>query len=112
MVQLSKTRLIAKLSAAQLKKKRDFFKKNRFVRFSDILDPEFKKYILKSLHEGEFVTVHPPRVGMELQMKENVMDHALLFVQNDPELFKILHKITGCGLLRSYTGRLYRFAAA
>lgn len=109
---MSKSRLIAKLTDAQRKKSRHFFKKHSYLRLPDFFDPEHKNYVRKKLRKAKFFVVDPPRVGRELQMEENPMDHALLFAHNDPELFDLLDQITGCGPLRSYTGRPYRFIPA
>ncbi len=50
-------------------------------------------------------------VGSELRLADNPVAGVLLVLMNDPVLFRLIRRVTGCGPIGSFTGRVYRMAA-
>ena len=109
MIQIARSKVLPVSSSRHLKRLREHFERNHFVRVPGILEPELLEYARREITRGQFFKVTYQKVGTELCMKENTLDWMFLFILNDPHLFEVAEKIMGSGPIRSFIGRLYRF---
>ena len=108
-IQIARSKISSALPLQRLKRLREHFDRCHYVRVPGILEPRLLEYARRELKDAPFFKVTYETVGTELCMRENTLDGMFLFLLNDPYLFDLAEKITGCGRIRSFVGRMYRF---
>ena len=74
----------------------------------NFLHPDVVSLLLPMIHTATFRPKHHDHVGSELQMESNLALHLLSFLTNDLKLFDLVQKITSCGPVGCFQGRVYK----
>ena len=105
MLQITRSRVVFSSSDADVERARADFDRQDWIRLPAILDRELWNVIQRQLaavtFEEKTASIYPAL---------NVSDGALLLVLNNTQLFKIIERITGCGRIGCFRGRIYRIA--
>ena len=102
MLQITKSGVVFTGSDADLERARADFQRQDWVSLPAILHPELLSMIQQQLAAGDVTT-------KSIYPEPNVSDGALLLLLNNPQLFKIIEQIIGCGHIGCFRGRIYRF---
>jgi len=98
--------------AAEVAALRTRFRERHAVRLPGFLEPTFLAKLQSRLHAATFVPKSHDGIGHELVCWDSPAADALLFVLNDPGLFRLVTELTGVGPIGCFIGRIYRMTAA
>jgi hypothetical protein len=91
--------------------RREFDRRNCFL-LENFLHPDVVSLLLPMIRTATFLpTTHDDDVGSELQMEPNLALHLLSFLTNDLKLFDLVQKITSCGPVGCFQGRVYKLTS-
>jgi hypothetical protein len=102
MLQITKSGVVFTGSDANLERARADFQRQDWVSLPAILNPELLSMIQQQLAASDITT-------KSIYPEPNVSDGALLLLLNNPQLFKFIEQIIGCGHIGCFRGRIYRF---
>lgn len=112
MIQLTRTRLRCDIDDRALARLADGFASAHLLCLPAFLDDDLRAMVDQRLDTAEFRM----RVEEGMEIEETIIDPALagLFtlVLNDPRLFVLVDRLTGCGPVGCFTGRAYRRRAS
>lgn len=108
MMQLTRWGTACTASAGDLERLRGQFDRDRCIRLHSILEPGLLRAIARQIDTATFSRQAYKGLGTELCMEENPAEQTLVFLANDPQLFRLIRQITGCGPIGCFTGRVYR----
>lgn len=106
MLRITKSGTVFSGSDADVERARADFERQHWVRLPAILDRELLAVLHNQLGFGNF-----EEKTASIYAEVNVSDSALLLLVNNPQLFKVVEQITGCGHIGCFRGRIYRFLA-
>jgi hypothetical protein len=104
----TRTGLVVTASDAELQALRDRFAREHILRLSGFLDAAHVELIDRYIDEVGFLPRVHEGIGTELCLPEGRAVRLLFFLVNDPALFAVIERITGCSSIGCFTGRLYR----
>lgn len=107
-VQIARSRTVASGSPEDLERLREQFQRQHCVRLPALLEPELLRLIKRGIDHAEFSQARYEGVGVDSCMSENTTSGLLYFLANDRGLFEVVQRITGCGRIGCFTGRVYR----
>ncbi len=81
---------------------------NHGVKLVGFLGAELCALAATCLASATFSPKSYDHVGAELTMDDNVLSRALTFVLNDRALFAVIERLSGCGRIGDFKGRVYR----
>lgn len=90
---------------------REHYLANDYVRLPGFCHPDFLREIQAELRTAPFIPKVHRGIGEELVCWESKNGDRLTFVMNDPKLFAWIDRITACGQIGCFLGRIYRMAA-
>jgi hypothetical protein len=108
MIHLTHAGLVCSASEADLSRLRAEFDREHSFVLPALLDPALLRRTLSELETATFEEQVDEGIGRELRMTENLASHLLRFLVNDPDFFVVVERITGCGRIGNFTGRVYR----
>jgi len=94
-------------SGTALESLRSELERNHCVRLPGLLDRGLLDRVRREIEAGEFAR-RDVELKTELLMKPGRAFALLAFLVNDPDLFEVVRRISGCERIRSFTGRVYR----
>jgi hypothetical protein len=95
---------------AQLRSARDYFDRHNYLQIPGFLDPAMLRIARRFLRGAAFKTGQYG-VGRDLKLYDDPLASVFLVLLNDPKLFRLIRRITGCGPVGCFAGRLYRMVA-
>lgn len=110
-LQISQSRTVFCGGPGYLERRRLEFERQHCVLLPQLLEPALLQFLQRELANAEFYeTVHrdttPPAV--DLCMKHNRAAALLCLLMNDPVLFDLVERITGCERIGYFEGSVYR----
>jgi hypothetical protein len=110
-IQIRKSGVLARGLDQRLEDLRKQFDRKHYVRFREFLEPALVSFLQTEIQRGEFYErIHPGiKSNKELCLKQNRAYGALLLFMNDEELFRVIQRVTRCGPIGCFEGRVYRF---
>jgi hypothetical protein len=102
MLQITRSGVVFTGSDADIERARADFQRQDWVSLPAILNPELLSMIQQQLAASGVTT-------KSIYPEPNVSDGALLLLLNNPQLFKSIEQIIGCGHIGCFRGRIYRF---
>ncbi|HUN59078.1 MAG TPA: PqqD family peptide modification chaperone [Candidatus Binataceae bacterium] len=87
---------------------RTSFKLENHLRIPGFIEPELLEVMRKYLRRARFEESEYGTVGRDLALWDSPVAGALHLLMNDPALLDFARRISGCGPIGSFTGRLYR----
>ncbi|MGH7924990.1 MAG: PqqD family peptide modification chaperone [Candidatus Binatus sp.] len=110
LVSLTRLGISSNAAPAQLRSAREHFQEHDYLRLPGFIEPGFfrviQRYLLGATWEKRFWNV-----GHDLTLTNNPLSDVVHVLLNDPKLFRMLGRATGCGPIRCFKGRLYRMVA-
>ncbi|HTT77904.1 MAG TPA: PqqD family peptide modification chaperone [Candidatus Binataceae bacterium] len=103
--------IVNSANADDLRHIRSTFKRENYLRIPAFIEPRLLAVILKYLQRAHFEQSEYGEVGRELALWNSPVVGALHLLMNDPALLEFVRRISGCGPVGSFTGRLYRMIA-
>jgi hypothetical protein len=95
----------------QVASHRVHFARHGWTRLANFLDGALVQEIATALDDAAFQPDEHKDIGRDERMENRAIDGLLHFAVNDPRLFKLVERITGCSAIGSFRGRVYRLAA-
>src|SRR4051812_47425723 len=86
---------------------RDFTERH-CAKLTGFLDPLVLAEVRQQIDRGRFREYARDSVPAEVRLDEGVATGLLHFLTNDPRLFLLVERISGCSGIRSFAGRVYR----
>ena len=87
------------------------FKRANHLRIPGFIEPGLFEVMRKYLQKAQFEESEYGAVGRDLALWNSPVAGALHLLMNDPALLKCVRRLSGCGPVGSFTGRLYRMIA-
>jgi hypothetical protein len=100
--------LVSPESDRDLGEMRDEFDRNHCIRFEGLFSDALLAQIHDYIDSDEFSFREHDGIGTELCIEQGKSPAFLMFVTNDPAFFELVRKITGCGQIGFFNGRVYR----
>jgi hypothetical protein len=108
MIQITRAGTIAAGSQESEQALRAEFDEKHCVRICQFLEPGLLELVQRGLEHAEFYDRAHGDIGLELCMADNHLSGLLHFLTSSPPLFEAIERITGCGRIGSFEGRVYR----
>jgi len=96
---------------SELRRARYAFKRDNHVRIARFIEPALLGTMHKHLRRAHFEESEYAAVGRDLAVWDSPVDGALHLLMNDPSLLRFVSSLTGCPVIGSFIGRLYRMIA-
>lgn len=100
----------ADATPAQLRTAREHFERHNYLRMPGFIEPGFFRVIQRYLRGATFEE-RDWHAGHDLTLINNPLTDVFYVMLNDPKLFRLLARTTGCAPIRCFRGRLYRMTA-
>jgi hypothetical protein len=107
-ITLRRNGLVVSASDAELLSLRDQFDREHIIRLPGLLDAEHLAVTNAYIDEVGFLPRVHDGIGTELCLPDGRAVRLLFFLVNDPALFALIQRITGCRTIGCFTGRMYR----
>jgi hypothetical protein len=108
-VQLGSRDTVVRATAAELDELQARFALQDYVRLPQLLAPDLLERVLHSIEEGVFEDNRHKDIALELRLSaDNRAAVMLQFVANSPKFFQVVSRITECGPIGSFMGRVNR----
>jgi hypothetical protein len=109
-ITLTRHGLVMTASDAELLALREQFDREHTIRLPRLLDGAHLALINRYIDEVGFMPRVHDGIGTELCLPDGRAARLLYFLVNDPAVFRQIERITGCGTIGCFTGRVYRMA--
>jgi len=108
MVQFTRAGLAAGEAPADLEQLRREFGDRHCIRLRRLLAGDLLALVRREVAQAAFVDRAHGTIGLEGAMQFNAAFTLLSFVSNDPRFFGFVERVTGCGRIAAFVGRVYR----
>lgn len=93
---------------AELDRLARHFRRYDFVRLPGFFSPALVAQARKGMEDQNFYRCAHKDIATELCLRPNALFRLLHFISNDKRLFGLIQKMTACGPIGCFTGRIYR----
>jgi hypothetical protein len=107
-IQISNRHTVRTASDQAFADARTLFAREGYLRLAAVIEPDFLRVITDALDRSEFYTRIHEGIGSELCASPSPLTGALELAFNDPVLFRFIDRLTGCGAIGCFEGRVYR----
>jgi predicted 2-oxoglutarate/Fe(II)-dependent dioxygenase YbiX len=110
-IQLTKSGIVFSEGENDLKKLREDYDKNHWIKLPNFLTNEILQFVRGRIEQSEFQEKCYADLGFdsrEQRLNDEMTVSMLEFLLNDTKLFKLIEKITGCPQIGCFAGRVYR----
>ena len=107
LIQITKSQTVFNSNESDGRIKKEFYEKH-CVRLPAFLENDLLREIQEQIGAAQFYNRLDKGIALESCMKKNSVFNFLHFLLNDESLFQWIQKITGCGAIGCFGGRLYR----
>jgi 2OG-Fe(II) oxygenase superfamily len=111
MIQLTRTGVVFSGSEDDLDKLRSEFDRNHYLILPKLFESELLQVVLKRIESAKFISFEHKGIGLEFCMEDQPTIALLTFVANVPAFHRLIERITGCGRIGEYSGRVYRMTS-
>jgi hypothetical protein len=111
MIQLTRTGVVFSGSESDLNQLRSDFDRDNHLILPRLFECELLQIVLKRIESSKFVPFEHKGIGLEFCMEDHPTISLLNFVANIPAFHRLIERITGCGSIGEYTGRVYRMTS-
>ena len=112
MIRVGETATSRTADGAEVARLAALFRERHAVKLPGFLEPGFLAKLQSQLRAATFTPKSHDGIGHELVCWDSPAADALLFVLNDPRLFRLIGELTGIGPIGCFIGRIYRMTAA
>jgi len=110
LARLTKFGISSVATPSQLRSAREHFEQHNYLRLPGFIEPGLLRVIQHYLVPGDFEKKEHD-VGRELRLSNSPVASVFHILMNDPKLFRLIRKVTGCGPLGCVSGRVYQMVA-
>ncbi|MBN4059034.1 2OG-Fe(II) oxygenase [Endomicrobium sp. AH-315-J14] len=96
--------------AAPVDQLNEHFASHHWLRLPKLIAPDLEARLRTELGEANFGTRVHKGVGLEDCLSNGKLTDMLAFLFNDPRLFEIVERLTGCDSIGNFDGRVYKAA--
>jgi len=107
-VQITRGGTIVDATDSELASVRAEFDRAHCVVLRQLVEPGLLKTLQQAIADANFFEKTNVNIGDELRVRSGAVASAFEFLTNDPALFAFVRRISGCGVIGSYRGRVYR----
>jgi hypothetical protein len=100
--------IVINADAATMRRLRAKFHRENYLRIAGFIEPDLLAEMRKSLRTARFEEREYGGVGSDMVAWNSSVAGAMHLLMNDPRLLKFVERVSGCGRIGSFTGRLYR----
>jgi hypothetical protein len=111
MLQLTRAALVCTEPPEALDAMRRSFEAAHVIRLPRFVDPELLELVRQTVRRAHFSDREDEGFAREACMEHNSTLGLLFLVMNDPRLFDVIRRITGCAPIGSFAGRIYLMRA-
>ena len=112
MLQLTKSACLCTDTAESLADMRRAFDEHHVIRLREFFHPDLLGFVKQGIRQAQFHDrVHSDIAREDCMSDDNIVAALLTFLANDPQLFRAVEAITGCGTVRYFNGRVYLMRA-
>ena len=111
MLQLTRAAFVCTEPPEALDALRRSFEAAHVIRLPGFVDPELLELIRQTVRRAHFSEREDEGFAREACMDHNSTLGLLFLVMNDPKLFDVIRRITGCAPIGSFAGRIYLMRA-
>jgi Coenzyme PQQ synthesis protein D (PqqD)/2OG-Fe(II) oxygenase superfamily len=97
-------------TSSQLRSAREHFEQHNYLRLPGFIEPGLLRLIQRHLRSAKFEE-REYKVGRELTLPNSPVASVLYVLMNDPKLFRLIRRVTGCGPIGCFISRLYQMIA-
>ena len=108
MIQLEPDGLHGSLSDSEAQQLRDQFDAAHCIKLPRLLGPRSVAMMREFVEEIPFVHRVHGKIGTEFCLTDGRATRLMFFLVNDPLLFAVVRRVTGCARIGCFTGRVYR----
>jgi hypothetical protein len=112
MIQMTRRGVVVSGSEDEFRSARCVFDEQHCFRLNEFIDPELLVVLHRALAIASFNDRAHDGIGTELCLREGPVSAALEFLWNSPTLSAAIDRITGCGPIGCFEGRVYRMLPA
>jgi hypothetical protein len=111
MIQLTRTGVGFCGSEDDLDRLYSEFVRDHYIILPSLFESELLQVILKRIESAKFIPFEHKGIGLEFCMEDQHTIALLTFVANVPAFHRLIERITGCGQIGEYSGRVYRMTS-
>jgi 2OG-Fe(II) oxygenase superfamily len=108
MITIHKSGIDASLPDQEIARLQQDFLQNHFVRFPNLINEGLLEELNSLITTAEWEERIHDGIGVEVVLKDIGIPALINFLLNDQKFFQIIQKITGCGTIGCFHGRVYR----
>ena len=108
MITIGKSGLNVSLTNEEINSFSSDFRQNHFIRLPNLLDEQLLQIFCSEIETAEWKERAHDHIGVEVCLRDPDIPSLMNFLLNDTDLFRLLERITGCGSIGSFEGRVYR----
>ncbi len=107
-MQIAAEGVAGSLSDAEVESLRQQYDTRHCIKLAGLLAPGTLDMVRQFLEDIPFVHRVHDRIGTEFCLPDSRAVRLLFFLANDPALFAVIRRLTGCPPIGCFTGRVYR----
>jgi hypothetical protein len=111
MIQLTRSGVVFSGSEDDLNRLHSEFRRVQYIILPRLFEPELLQVVLKRIESAKFISFEHKGIGLEFCMEDQPTIALLTFVANVPAFHRLIERITGCGRIGKYSGRVYRMTS-
>jgi len=111
MLQLTRAAFVCTEQPDALDAMRRSFEAAHVIRLPRFVDPDLLELVRQTVRRAHFSHREDEGFAREACMEQNSTLGLLFLVMNDPKLFDVIRRITGCAPIGSFAGRIYLMRA-
>jgi coenzyme PQQ synthesis protein D (PqqD)/2-oxoglutarate-Fe(II)-dependent oxygenase superfamily protein len=111
LVRLTRLGFACDAAPLELRSAREHFEQHDYLRLPGFIEPGLLRVIQRYLRRAGFRAREYAEIGHDLTLLNNPLWRVLHFLMNDPQLFRLMRRVTGCPPIGCFTGRIYRMVA-
>ena len=109
MIQIKRTGVAVSATERELDRLSEEFGRRHCVLLKNFFEPELLADIRRRVDDATFLPRTDDGIATELCLSEPVTAGLLNLLVNRQDLFRVVQRVTGCGRIGSFQGRVYRF---
>jgi hypothetical protein len=107
-LQLTRSGPALSWTEADLRRMRIQFDERHCIRLPSLIDSGEFAYVQRQFERAAFADKRHGNIGVEVCLQENPALNLLNFLTNDVRFFQLVERLTGCGPIGTFVGRVYR----
>jgi hypothetical protein len=108
LARLTRLGIACEATPLELRSADEHFAEHNYLRLPGFIEPGLLRVIQRYLRGASFQAREYAEIGHDLALPNNPVWAVLYFLMNDPQLFRLIRRITGCRPIGCFTGRVYR----